>query len=483
MRQNDVEVSKSSIQLLQQFVSSGSQPVFEELVSSHVDLVYATALRVVNGNSGLAEDIAQTVFIDFARKASTLPNSTAPAAWLHRATRLEAIASLRAQARRHLREHTAVDLQTLHVMDQEPAWETIRPALDEAILELPETERLPLLHRFFGGKPFKDVGAELGISEEAARKRIHRSLERLRDILARRGIASTASALALVMEANAFVPAPAHLARQVVASLVRSSRFPLPHKLMKTLLISGAAVAVSAVATHLFDEQRLNRQRENEAGRVQATSAASSVDHPEVSPEELNRLRADHLELLRLRGLLANRSLSGPAGGEAVQEPERPRRTYQVFRGGFGGAVTNGQTVFFGGFLTHQMNRVFVYATPTIEMSPNLARLMVKVTSGVFTLNQEGLAKLDLTATFQETEGPIQAKCPSSVLAGCLDVANNAQFGKVTTFPPVWLSDRGTGRVGQYTPEDPYEIEISTDGPPTDDIIQIHVKPIIADRD
>lgn len=475
-------MSKSSIELLHQFVSTGSQPAFEELVSTHVDLVYATALRVVNGNSGLAEDIAQTVFIDFARKASALPDSTAPAAWLHRATRLEAIASLRAQARRHLREHTAVDLQTLHAMDHEPAWETIRPALDEAILELSEPERLPLLHRFFGGKPFKEVGAELGITEEAARKRIHRSLERLRDILARRGIASTASALAIVMEANAFVAAPAHLTREVAASLARSPRFPLHHKLMKTLLISGAAVAVSAVVTHLFDEQRLNRQREKEA--VESPAIVSRPSHsPEISDEELARLRADHLELLRLRGLLANRNLSAETGTEAAKDPERPRHTYQVFRGSFGGSVTNGQTVFYGGFLTHQTNRVFVYATPTIEMNPNVPRLMVKVTSGVFTLNQEGLAKLDLAATFEENEGPIQAKCPSSVLAGCLEVANNAQFGKVTTFPPVWLLDRGTGRVGSYTPEDPYEIEFLSDGPPTGDVVQIHVKPIIADRE
>ncbi len=483
MRQNDVEVSKSSSELLQQYASGGSQSAFEELVSMHVDLVYATALRVVNGNSGLAEDIAQTVFIDFARKAAALPDSTAPAAWLHRATRLEAIASLRAQARRLVREHTAVDLQTLHVMDQEPAWETIRPALDEAILELSETERLPLLHRFFGGKPFKEVGAELGITEEAARKRIHRSLERLRDILDRRGIASTASALAIVMEANAFVPAPAHLARQVATTLAHSSRFPLPHKLMKTLLVTGAAVAVSAVATHLFDDQRLNRQHKNDPAPLQAISAPSSPDHPEISDEELTRLRADRLELLRLRGLLANRKLSGEAGTEAAKEPERPRRTYHVFRGGFGGAVTNGQTSFYGGFLTHQTNRVFVFATPKIEFDPNVARPVVKVTSGIFSLNQDGVAKLGLTATFEQNEGPIQAQCPGSVLAECLDVASNPQFGKLTTFPPVTLLNHGTARVGQYTPEDPYEIEITTDGPPMDDLIPLNVKPIIADRE
>ena len=42
-------------------------------MTRHIDFVYPTALRVVNGDSNLAQDVAQTVFIDLARKAGSLP--------------------------------------------------------------------------------------------------------------------------------------------------------------------------------------------------------------------------------------------------------------------------------------------------------------------------------------------------------------------------------------------------------------------------
>jgi DNA-directed RNA polymerase specialized sigma24 family protein len=64
-------------QLLGAYAGERSESAFGELVARHIDFVYSTALRVVNGDSHLAQDVSQTVFIDLARKAASLPGDVA----------------------------------------------------------------------------------------------------------------------------------------------------------------------------------------------------------------------------------------------------------------------------------------------------------------------------------------------------------------------------------------------------------------------
>ncbi|MFN7141802.1 MAG: RNA polymerase sigma factor, partial [Limisphaerales bacterium] len=59
--------------LLAQYVENGSEVAFRELVDRYINFVYATAVRLVDGDTHLAEDITQTVFLDLARQAKKLP--------------------------------------------------------------------------------------------------------------------------------------------------------------------------------------------------------------------------------------------------------------------------------------------------------------------------------------------------------------------------------------------------------------------------
>src|SRR5438552_12306004 len=90
--------------LLAEYVETGSEAAFREVVRCYVDLVYSSALRLVNGDAHLAEDVTQTVFTDLARMARKLPREAMLGGWLHRHTCFVASNMIRSERRRQIRE-------------------------------------------------------------------------------------------------------------------------------------------------------------------------------------------------------------------------------------------------------------------------------------------------------------------------------------------------------------------------------------------
>ena len=65
-------------------------------------------------------------------------------------------------------------------------WERVRPVLDDAMRDLAAADREAVLLRFFEQRPFAEIGAALNVTDDAARMRVDRALEKLRALLARR---------------------------------------------------------------------------------------------------------------------------------------------------------------------------------------------------------------------------------------------------------------------------------------------------------
>jgi RNA polymerase sigma factor (sigma-70 family) len=206
-------------ELIQHYRRNGSERAFETLVNRHVDFVYCAALRQVRDPS-LAEDVSQAVFVLLAQKAKNFRSGTVLVSWLFRTTRYIASRALRSEYRRQRRELEAANMnpQTTVPGDVHD-WERIAPVLDEALAALPDKDRDAVLLRFMSRKPFDEVGVEIGVSEDAAKKRVSRALGRLREFFMRRGTTLSIAAIA-VMLGECVVPAsPTALAAKITAGL------------------------------------------------------------------------------------------------------------------------------------------------------------------------------------------------------------------------------------------------------------------------
>jgi len=223
-------MSDTDLQLLARYTRQHVEDAFAELVRRHLDLVFSAALRQVRSPQ-LAEEVAQSVFTDLARQAHRLAPDTILTAWLYQVTRRTAIDVVRREARRQIREQIACELNAMNTTAAD--WTHIEPLLDEAMHALEEADRTAVLLRYFENKSLREVGQTLGTNEDAARKRVSRAVERLRDFFAKRGVTVGASGLVVVISANAVQAAPVGLAVTISAAAT----------------LVGASVATAATAT------------------------------------------------------------------------------------------------------------------------------------------------------------------------------------------------------------------------------------------
>jgi len=200
-------------ELLRQYVESQSETLFSELVRRHLNLVYGTALRVVQ-EPATAQDVVQAVFIKLARKAWTVRDGNALPAWLYRAAYHEACNAVRRESRRRLNEAEAMKFAEEETPSAS-AWEKLGPLVDEAMQRLSHVEQNAILLRFFEGKSVEETSVALGVTEAAARMRVNRALEKIRRHFARGGVTIASGALVAAMTTHACRAAPAALAANV----------------------------------------------------------------------------------------------------------------------------------------------------------------------------------------------------------------------------------------------------------------------------
>lgn len=226
-----IVVEESDYQSLQRYAQGGpgAEAAFATLVARYLPLVYSVAVRRV-GDRHLAEDVAQAVFLVLAKKAARFNERTILSNWLFCTTRYAAANALKTRARRrhHEQKHqamTAANVTAEEMSDDDDDatfdWDAIAPLLDGALGALGRRDREAVLLKYIEGRSHRDVGLAMGISEEAARKRISRAIERLRGLFGRGGLTvSVAAVVAMLATQASAVGAPAGLAGTITSAAV-----------------------------------------------------------------------------------------------------------------------------------------------------------------------------------------------------------------------------------------------------------------------
>jgi len=242
-------------ELLRRYVEDGSEAAFAELVQRHVNLIYSAAVRLMGGDTHLAQDVAQTVFTALARKAPQLLRHPTLGGWLHTATHFAAHKLRRGEHRRQVREQEIFAMQD-QTQPEPSAWEQLRPELDDAVNRLKARERDLLLLHYFSDKSHGEIAELLGMNEDTARKRVARTLEKLRNHFSRRGVTVSTALLAAVITANSVQAAPTNLAATLAGGALTGAGSagwaqtvsPILIMTTKTKLLLGLAVFLTLLA-------------------------------------------------------------------------------------------------------------------------------------------------------------------------------------------------------------------------------------------
>ena len=192
--------------------AQGDMRAYDGIVRRYAPLIHARCQRALGSSD--ADDATQAVFLVLARKGDQAAASPVLAAWLYRVAELVIANAMRDRRRRqHAERNLPPPTMTAEAEPAEETMASIRPQLDACLADLPARERETVLLHHLAGHSLAEVATLTGSPVSTVKYRLSRGLERLRALLAKRGVTVSALALLACLQAEARAEVPAELLR------------------------------------------------------------------------------------------------------------------------------------------------------------------------------------------------------------------------------------------------------------------------------
>jgi len=204
--------------LLRQFRESRDPAAFESLVRRHGPGVMSACRKVLSDDADV-EDAFQAAFLILLRDGRSIRKGASVGSWLYGVAHRVA---LKARAARRRRTHVESRAPARESTTHDLSWPEACAILHEELDRLPDKYRLPVMLCYLEGLARDEAARRLGVSLNAVRNRLERGRARLRDRLARRGIALSAGLLATVTGSAAAL-VPTSLVRATSSAVLRPS--------------------------------------------------------------------------------------------------------------------------------------------------------------------------------------------------------------------------------------------------------------------
>ena len=265
--------------LLKSFALDRNEKAFRILSERYLGLIFHTALRRTN-NRQLAEEVSQKILCAVAKKASALAkNPDLLPAWLHRATLFESTSAMRSEISHQRRKQLMTPDDSA---ENSSHWTEALPHLDQALDNLPESDRRVLLLHYFENRPFPKIAQTLGKNPDTVKKQSQRALEKLSRILRSKGVTLSATVLATGLTSELAKAAPAALLQSATAAVFSGSATYSTTGLTlmfatKSKALIPFAVLLCAVPLTLQQVAISSARSQNQALRAQFTLVDSTV--------------------------------------------------------------------------------------------------------------------------------------------------------------------------------------------------------------
>jgi RNA polymerase sigma factor (sigma-70 family) len=219
----------SDWELIQEYVTRGSEDAFAALVERYANFVYSFCIRKLR-DTHQAEESTQAVFIILSQKARELDEHTVMTGWLFKTAHYAVANALRIETRRRRLQQRAQDMAGARQSEEpkksgEPAF----AMLDEALEHLPENDRDVLFLKFYESRTAREIAAALRLSEGAVEMRLSRAIGRLHEYFCQRGVVLSVAGLASLLTASSTQTGPAGLAAALCRGAALGSSGNVPH--------------------------------------------------------------------------------------------------------------------------------------------------------------------------------------------------------------------------------------------------------------